>query len=164
MDVGLNHSHSLWRLLDLVHKVLVYGSATPFIILEVRSLISDVYTLSYYYSPSYLQIYTIACEPLNIPPTKVLTPYQEYKDQERSNPARVRLVSIFYTPIHTSSSHTELPHSMSPLILRASLQVTWMAPSSCIPHHRCRRQRTHAHASCRSPSTSPKCGQQASRI
>ncbi|KAF8957187.1 WD40-repeat-containing domain protein [Flammula alnicola] len=39
--------------------------------------------------------YAIACKPLGIPPTSVLTPVQEYRDQERSNPARPHRITAF---------------------------------------------------------------------
>ncbi|KIM37766.1 hypothetical protein M413DRAFT_448280 [Hebeloma cylindrosporum] len=39
--------------------------------------------------------YAIACKPLGILPTQVLTPVQEYKDQERSNPTRPHRITSF---------------------------------------------------------------------
>ncbi|KAF9481080.1 WD40 repeat-like protein [Pholiota conissans] len=39
--------------------------------------------------------YNVACKSLGIHPTKILTPVQEYKDQERANPARPHRITAF---------------------------------------------------------------------
>ncbi|KAF8153750.1 WD40-repeat-containing domain protein [Crassisporium funariophilum] len=39
--------------------------------------------------------YTVACKPLGVPATRVVTPAQEYKDKERSNPIRPHRITAF---------------------------------------------------------------------
>ncbi|KJA26658.1 hypothetical protein HYPSUDRAFT_52490 [Hypholoma sublateritium FD-334 SS-4] len=74
--------------------------------------------------------YTIACEPLNIPPTKVLTPYQEYKDQERSNPARPHRITAFDVSPDSSRFATGY--------LDGSI---FLYPTSAVPLSACPRKR-----------------------
>jgi proteasomal ATPase-associated factor 1 len=44
----------------------------------------------------HFQTYKVACKSLGISPTQIITPVQEYKDQERSNSARVSFTAIPY--------------------------------------------------------------------
>ncbi|KAF9555201.1 WD40 repeat-like protein [Agrocybe pediades] len=39
--------------------------------------------------------YRVSCKPLGVPPTKVVTPVQEYKDEERSNPTKPHRITAF---------------------------------------------------------------------
>jgi proteasomal ATPase-associated factor 1 len=62
--------------------------------LNVLNHRSRTYTLTF-------QNYTVACGTLGIPPTKIILPTQEYRDAERSNAQKARILSLSTFPCHT---------------------------------------------------------------
>ncbi|KAF8815255.1 WD40 repeat-like protein [Phlegmacium glaucopus] len=75
--------------------------------------------------------YTVACKSLGIPATQIITPVQEYKDQERSNSARPHRITAF--DISPDSSRFATGFLDGSIYLYPTSAIQFSQPTSLIP-------------------------------